>query len=95
MNAISTETTVLVVGGGPGGSYTASALAREGTDTVLLEADVFPRLAVVRLELLACFACKFSILVRKICAFLFFLCEQYERPSSLMLFRKDLANMCS
>ncbi|KAI5117033.1 hypothetical protein M0805_002249 [Coniferiporia weirii] len=34
---------VLVVGGGPGGSYTASALAREGVDVVLLEADVFPR----------------------------------------------------
>jgi flavin-dependent dehydrogenase len=35
--------TVLVVGGGPGGSYTASTLAREGIDTVLLEADTFPR----------------------------------------------------
>ncbi|GAB1312721.1 Tryptophan 2-halogenase [Madurella fahalii] len=35
--------TVLVIGGGPGGSYTASALAREGVDTVLLEADTFPR----------------------------------------------------
>ncbi|KAI5115888.1 hypothetical protein M0805_004499 [Coniferiporia weirii] len=34
---------VLVVGGGPGGSYTAAALAREGLDVVLLEADVFPR----------------------------------------------------
>ena len=37
------ECTVLVVGGGPGGSYTASALAREGIDTVLLEAASFPR----------------------------------------------------
>ncbi|OJZ87639.1 hypothetical protein ASPFODRAFT_70539 [Aspergillus luchuensis CBS 106.47] len=37
------ECTVLVVGGGPGGSYAASVLAREGIDTVLLEADVFPR----------------------------------------------------
>jgi glycine/D-amino acid oxidase-like deaminating enzyme len=37
------ECTVLVVGGGPGGSYTAAALAREGIDTVLLEADAFPR----------------------------------------------------
>ncbi|KAJ5888978.1 hypothetical protein N7495_009019 [Penicillium taxi] len=37
------ECTVLVVGGGPGGSYTASVLAREGISTVLLEADVFPR----------------------------------------------------
>lgn len=35
--------TVLVVGGGPGGSYTAAVLAREGIDTVLLEADKFPR----------------------------------------------------
>ncbi|PYH92917.1 FAD/NAD(P)-binding domain-containing protein [Aspergillus ellipticus CBS 707.79] len=35
--------TVLVVGGGPGGSYCAAALAREGIDTVLLEADRFPR----------------------------------------------------
>lgn len=34
---------VLVVGGGPAGSYTASALAREGVDVVLLEADHFPR----------------------------------------------------
>ena len=34
---------VLVVGGGPAGSYTAAALAREGTDVVLLEADIFPR----------------------------------------------------
>ncbi|QSZ36208.1 hypothetical protein DSL72_007334 [Monilinia vaccinii-corymbosi] len=35
--------TVLVVGGGPAGSYCASALAREGIDTVLLEAEKFPR----------------------------------------------------
>jgi flavine halogenase len=34
---------VLVVGGGPAGSYTASALAREGVDVVVLEADHFPR----------------------------------------------------
>ncbi|KAH8804523.1 CrpH protein [Xylogone sp. PMI_703] len=41
--SIPTETTVLVVGGGPAGSYAAAALAREGVDTVVLEADFFPR----------------------------------------------------
>ena len=40
---IPSKTTVLVIGGGPGGSYAASALAREGVDVVLLEADKFPR----------------------------------------------------
>ncbi|KAI0633487.1 hypothetical protein C8Q77DRAFT_791625 [Trametes polyzona] len=34
---------VLVIGGGPGGSYTAAALAREGIDVVLFEAAKFPR----------------------------------------------------
>lgn len=34
---------MLVVGGGPGGSYAASVLAREEVDVVLLEADTFPR----------------------------------------------------
>ncbi|TFY54055.1 hypothetical protein EVJ58_g9081, partial [Rhodofomes roseus] len=34
---------VLVVGGGPAGSYTAAALAREGIDVVLLEMSRFPR----------------------------------------------------
>jgi flavin-dependent dehydrogenase len=34
---------VLVVGGGPAGSYAASVLARDGFDVVLLEADKFPR----------------------------------------------------
>ncbi|KAK8116963.1 FAD/NAD(P)-binding domain-containing protein [Apiospora kogelbergensis] len=35
--------TVLVIGAGPGGSYAASALAREGIEVVQLEADTFPR----------------------------------------------------
>lgn len=34
---------VLVVGGGPAGAFTASILAREGIDVVLLEAEAFPR----------------------------------------------------
>lgn len=41
--SIPKKTTVLVVGGGPGGSYTASALAREGVSCVVLEAENFPR----------------------------------------------------
>ena len=35
--------TVLVIGGGPGGSYAAAVLAREKIDTVVLEADKVPR----------------------------------------------------
>lgn len=41
--------TVLVAGGGPGGSYAAAALAREGVDVVLLEADKHPRYALMEL----------------------------------------------
>ncbi|KAJ6442398.1 Halotolerance protein HAL2 [Purpureocillium lavendulum] len=41
--AIPEGCTMLIIGGGPAGSYAASALAREGIDTVLLEADKFPR----------------------------------------------------
>lgn len=41
--SVPTQTSVLVVGGGPAGSYAASCLAREGIDTVILEADKFPR----------------------------------------------------
>ncbi|KAE8393035.1 FAD/NAD(P)-binding domain-containing protein [Aspergillus alliaceus] len=41
--SIPEQTTILVIGGGPAGSYAASVLAREGLDTAVLEAEVFPR----------------------------------------------------
>ncbi|KAF8995048.1 hypothetical protein BDQ17DRAFT_1430658 [Cyathus striatus] len=40
---VPSHSTVLVVGGGPGGSYAASVLRQEGIDVLLLEADKFPR----------------------------------------------------
>ena len=45
--SIPQETTVLVIGGGPAGSYSAAALAREGVKVVVLESDKFPRYATV------------------------------------------------
>ncbi|KZS94791.1 FAD/NAD-P-binding domain-containing protein [Sistotremastrum niveocremeum HHB9708] len=40
---IPSKAQILVIGGGPAGSYSATALAREGVDVVLLEASEFPR----------------------------------------------------
>ncbi|KAL2147438.1 hypothetical protein VTI28DRAFT_9337 [Corynascus sepedonium] len=43
MMSIPESCTVLVVGGGPAGSFAATVLAREGIDVVLLESDKHPR----------------------------------------------------
>ncbi|KAK7048459.1 Radh flavin-dependent halogenase [Favolaschia claudopus] len=40
---IPNHTDILVIGGGPSGSYAASALAREGFEVTILERDHFPR----------------------------------------------------
>ena len=40
---MNTSTQVLVIGGGPAGSTTATLLAREGFDVTLIEKEVFPR----------------------------------------------------
>lgn len=41
--SLPSQTSVLVVGAGPAGSYAACVLAREGVDVVLLDAEKFPR----------------------------------------------------
>ena len=51
MESIPDNCTVLVIGGGPGGSYAATVLAREGIDTVLLEAAEFPRYVPVFIDI--------------------------------------------
>ncbi|KAJ7738145.1 putative halogenase [Mycena metata] len=43
MTQVPTSSKILVIGGGPGGSYAATVLAREGFDVTLFERDVFPR----------------------------------------------------
>ncbi|KAH8919557.1 FAD/NAD(P)-binding domain-containing protein [Atractiella rhizophila] len=43
MASIPKQTQILVVGGGPSGSYSAGVLAREGFDVVLLESTKHPR----------------------------------------------------
>jgi flavin-dependent dehydrogenase len=40
---MNTTTQILVIGGGPAGSTTATLLAREGFDVTLMEKEVFPR----------------------------------------------------
>ena len=65
--SIPSETTVLVIGGGPGGSYTAAVLAREGINTVLLEAEVFPRYVHTIRSLLFHFS-QYAIIFSSVCA---------------------------
>ncbi|KAG1812373.1 putative halogenase [Suillus variegatus] len=43
IQSLPTSTEILVVGGGPAGSYAAAVLAREGFEVTLLEAANFPR----------------------------------------------------
>ena len=74
--SIPAHCSVLVVGGGPGGSYAAATLAREGIDTVILEAEVHPRYS----EL--CAANSNLTVLSLSSAMYFFLCSS---PSSVWL----------
>jgi flavin-dependent dehydrogenase len=52
-SSIPEKCSVLVIGGGPGGSYAAAVLARENIDTVMVEAEKMPR---YEYRALSCFA---------------------------------------
>ncbi|KAJ6454553.1 putative halogenase [Mycena vitilis] len=43
MTQVPASSQILVIGGGPGGSYAATVLAREGFTVTLLEREIFPR----------------------------------------------------
>jgi flavine halogenase len=43
MTLLPSNTTVLVVGGGPAGAFASAVLAQEGIDVVCCEAALFPR----------------------------------------------------
>lgn len=65
--SIPDQCSVLVVGGGPGGSYAAAALAREGIDTVVIEAEIFPRCVKFVVKLLRFYALRRCFAFYAIC----------------------------
>jgi len=85
--AIPGSCTVLVVGGGPSGSFAAAALAREGIDVVVLEAEKFPRSVVIDLcsnalfVLLAADRVTQGIILERAC---FHLCATFSILSAVM-----------
>ena len=76
--AVPQSCTVLVIGGGPAGSYAAAALTREGIETVLLEADKFPRL--VNNNGLS----RISILQWVVVCWTHFMCDRYHIGESTL-----------